>query len=89
MSAVLGEVVADVTIEVGNGQTVVAAVTCGSADRMGLSEGHWFPVVLSTRTVWMAGVLGAPHGATKPASRAVGGAELDAQLDGVCCPSAR
>jgi hypothetical protein len=39
VSAVLGVVMADVTIDVGDGQTVVTSIPCGSADRVGMSEG--------------------------------------------------
>ena len=34
-----GAVMADVTIDIGNGQTLVAAITRSSVERMGLAEG--------------------------------------------------
>ena len=38
-SITLGGVMAEVVIDIGNGLTVVAAVTRGSVEQMGLSEG--------------------------------------------------
>ena len=35
----LGAVMAEVTIDIGNGQTLVAAITRSSVERMGLAEG--------------------------------------------------
>ncbi len=47
----LGEVMADVTIDIGNGQTIVAAITRSSVERMGLAEGDAVVTIMKATDV--------------------------------------
>ena len=49
----LGTIMAEVTVDVG-GQEVVAAITRGSAERLGLSEGDEITVVIKATEVMLA-----------------------------------
>jgi len=49
----LGTIMAEVTVDVG-GQDVVAAITRGSAERLGLSEGAEITVVIKATEVMLA-----------------------------------
>jgi molybdopterin-binding protein len=54
----LSEVMADVTIDIGNGQTIVAAITRGSVERMGLSAGDAVVAIVKATDV----IVGKPDG---------------------------
>ena len=47
----LGGVMAEVTIDIGNGQEVVAAVTRASVERMGLTEGSEVVAIIKATEV--------------------------------------
>ena len=49
----LGTIMSEVTVDVG-GQEVVAAITRGSAERLGLSEGDKITVVIKATEVMLA-----------------------------------
>ena len=49
----LGTIMSEVTVDVG-GQEVVAAITRGSAERLGLSEGAEITVVIKATEVMLA-----------------------------------
>ena len=49
----LGTIMSEVTVDVG-GQEVVAAITRGSAERLGLSEGDEITVVIKATEVMLA-----------------------------------
>jgi molybdopterin-binding protein len=53
-NVVLGGVMAEVTVDIGDGKEIVAAVTRGSVERMGLTDGelrcdHGIPLPETTR----------------------------------------
>lgn len=47
----MGTVMAEVTIDLGDGKTVVAAVTRGSAEQLGLAEGQEVVAVIKATEV--------------------------------------
>ncbi|MDQ3225507.1 MAG: TOBE domain-containing protein [Chloroflexota bacterium] len=47
----LGEVMADVTVDIGNGQTIAAAITRGSVERLGLQVGDDVVVIIKATEV--------------------------------------
>ncbi|MBA2598694.1 MAG: TOBE domain-containing protein [Chloroflexia bacterium] len=47
----LGEVMADVTVDIGNGQTIAAAITRGSVERLGLQIGDDVVVIIKATDV--------------------------------------
>ena len=47
----LGGIMAEVVVDVGNGREVVAAITRGSAEAMGLKEGDQVTVVIKSTDV--------------------------------------
>ena len=47
----LGTVMAEVTIDIGDGKTIVAAVTRGSAEHLGLAEGQEVVAVMKATDV--------------------------------------
>lgn len=57
-SITLGEVMAEVVIEVGEGLTIVAAVTRGSVEQLGLAEGDPAVAVIKATEV----MVGKPSG---------------------------
>jgi molybdopterin-binding protein len=50
-SITLGAVMADVTIDIGNGQTLTAAITRSSVERLGLKEGDAVVAVIKATEV--------------------------------------
>jgi molybdopterin-binding protein len=52
-SVTLGNVMAEVVVDV-NGQEIVSAITRGSAERLGLSEGSAVTVVIKSTDVLLA-----------------------------------
>jgi molybdate transport system regulatory protein len=48
-----GTVMAEVTIDIGNGQTVVAAITRSSVERMGLQEGDDVVAIIKATEVML------------------------------------
>jgi molybdopterin-binding protein len=50
-SITLGAVMADVTIDIGNGQTLTAAITRNSVERLGLKEGDAVVAVIKATEV--------------------------------------
>lgn len=50
-SVTLGAVMADVTIDIGNGQTLTAAITRSSVERLGLKEGDAVVAVIKATEV--------------------------------------
>ena len=50
-SITLGTVMADVTIDIGNGQTLTAAITRSSVERLGLKEGDAVVAVIKATEV--------------------------------------
>ena len=51
LAITLGEVMADVTIDIGSGLTVVAAITRDSVERMGLTEGDEVMAIIKATEV--------------------------------------
>ncbi len=49
-----GAVMAEVSVAIGGGQTIVAAITVGSIDRMGIVEGDDVIVVIKATEVMIA-----------------------------------
>lgn len=47
----LGEVMADVTVDIGSGQTIAAAITRSSVERMGLTEGDDVVLIIKATDV--------------------------------------
>jgi molybdopterin-binding protein len=47
----LGAVMAEVTIDLGNGQTIVAAITRSSVERLGLAEGDEVTAIVKATEV--------------------------------------
>jgi molybdopterin-binding protein len=47
----LGEVMADVSVDIGNGQTISAAITRSSVERMKLTEGDEVVVIIKATEV--------------------------------------
>lgn len=47
----LGGVMAEVTIDIGGGQTIVSAITRGSVERMGLAVGHQVVAIVKATEV--------------------------------------
>ena len=54
----LGAVMAEVTVDIGNGQTLTAAITRNSVERMNLSEGDDVVVIIKATEV----MVGKPTG---------------------------
>ena len=50
-SITLGAVMADVTIDIGNGQTLTAAITRSSVERLGLKEGDAVVAIIKATEV--------------------------------------
>jgi molybdopterin-binding protein len=50
----LRNVMADVTVDIGNGQQIVSAITRESAERLGLSEGSDVTAVIKATEVLLA-----------------------------------
>jgi molybdopterin-binding protein len=48
---VLGAVMAEVTVDIGNGQTITAAITRNSVERMNLAEGDDVVVIIKATEV--------------------------------------
>ena len=52
-SITLGAVMADVTVDIGNNQTVVSAITRASVERLGLKEGDDVTVIIKATEVML------------------------------------
>jgi molybdopterin-binding protein len=50
-----GGVVAEVTVDIGNGQQIVSVVTNGSVDRLNLREGSEVTAIIKATEVLLAG----------------------------------
>lgn len=51
MVITLGDVMADVTVDIGSGQTIAAAITRSSVERMGLTEGDDVVLIIKATDV--------------------------------------
>ena len=49
-----GGVVAEVTVDIGNGQEIVSVITNGSVDRLGLAEGSEVTAIIKATEVLLA-----------------------------------
>ena len=52
-SITLGTVMADVSVDIGNNQTVVSAITRASVERLGLKEGDDVTVIIKATEVML------------------------------------
>jgi len=52
-SITLGAVMADVSVDIGNNQTVVSAITRASVERLGLKEGDDVTVIIKATEVML------------------------------------
>ncbi|MGH7963028.1 MAG: TOBE domain-containing protein [Candidatus Binatia bacterium] len=50
----LGNVMAEIVVDIGGGHEVVAAITRGSAERLGLAQGNPITVVIKATEVLLA-----------------------------------
>ena len=50
-----GGVVAEVTVDIGNGQELVSVITNGSVERLGLKEGSEVTAIIKATEVLLAG----------------------------------